>query len=454
MAREAHRTGALPSETEAREVLDRALGAVHADGAEASLEACASRLTAFAAGGIRHTIAEEGRVLSLAAIFDRRVVRVSTTRTDDEAVAALARRAETMARVTQKADFEIGLAGPVGPLPPERFDQATAAADPALQIEDAQGVLLLARTRGLEAAGVFLCAAHSEAIANTAGLRVFARATEAEAAITMRRVLGNGGTSGYGAAAAWRANEIHPEEIAAAAANKALWGGPPARVPRGEYTVVLEPLAVAELLLFLSEGFNARSVLEDDSFLTGKVGQTLMSPRFTLTDDVTHPLQRGIPFDGEGVPKRRVRLVDQGRIAGLLFDRATAARMKAEPTGHGYAIPNPDGAEAHHLVLEPGAHPRERLVSECERGILVTRFWYARPVDPGTCTVTGLTRDGTFLIEDGRVTRRLEDLRWNESLLEAFARLDAVGDRPAVVPMEDLTVVTPPVRIPGFHFTA
>ena len=454
IARAPGRTGSLPSEAQAQEILDRALRAVCADAAEATLCACISQLTAFATGEIRHTIAEEGRVLSLAAVFQRRVVRVSTTRTDDEAIAALARRAQEMGRIPREPDLEMDLAAAAGPYAPAKFDPATAEGDPATQLEDAHGVLHLARTRSLESAGFLASTAQLSAIANTAGLRVLARATEADAALTMRRLAGGTETSGYAAAAAWRSAEIPLEEMAAAAANKALWGGSPVHLAPGPYTVILEPIAVAELLLFLSEGFNARSVEENDSFLTGRVGEALFNPLMTLSDDVTHPLQRGLPFDGEGVPRRTVKLIDRGRVAALLTDRATAARMGTEPTGHGHPLPNPHGAQAQQLVLAPGAHAQDRLVSECERAILVTRFWYARPVDPGTCTVTGLTRDGTFLIEDGRVSRRLVDLRWNESLLEAFARLEAVGDRLSVVPMEHLTVVTPAVRIPGFHFTA
>lgn len=442
----------LPSREEAEEILDRTLRATGADAAEASLDAGVSVLTAFGAGEVRHTIREESRSLSLAAVFDRRVVRVSATATGADAIGDLARRAEAIARIPREPDLDIDLAGPAGPAAQSKFDPATAADDHAAQADDVAGVLGLAGSRGLEAAGYVLSEVSLSAIRNSAGLSAFHRGTEAEAALTMRRRAGGVETSGYGAVAAWRAGEIALGEIAASVANKAIWGGPPRRVPPGEYTVVLEPLAVAELLLFFSEGFNARSVLEEDSFLAGKVGQTLFSPLLTLTDDVSHPLQVGVPFDGEGCPRRRVTLVDRGRVASLVSDRATAAKMGIEATGHGFAIPNPHGAMPSNLVLSPGSHTNEALVAGCGRGILVTRFWYCRPVDPGTLTVTGLTRDGTFLIDDGRVTGRLADLRWNQSLLESFARLDALGDRPAVVPMEGITCVTPALRIPGFRF--
>jgi len=457
----------LPSRDEADELLERTLRVSRADGAEASLAAGVSVLTAFGAGELRHLIREESRMLSLAAVFDRRVVRVSTSATGTDAIRALARRAEAIARVPQRSrpqggptsshmepDLDIDLAGPAGPAAESKFDPATAANHHAAQAQDVAGVLSLAGMRGLEAAGYVLSDVSMLAIRNTAGLSAFHRGTEAEAAITMRKRAAGVETSGYGTAAAWRAGEIALEEIAASVANKALWGGPPRPVPPGSWTVVLEPLAVAELLFFLAEGFNARSVQEEDSFLTGKVGQSLFSPLLTLADDVSHPLQRGIPFDGEGWPRSAVTLVDRGRVAALVSDRATAARMGTVPTGHGFAIPNPEGAMPLNLVVQTGPHTNESLVAGCERGILVTRFWYCRPVDPGTLTVTGLTRDGTFLIEEGRVTGRLADLRWNQSLLEAFARLDAVGDRPAVVPMEGMTCVTPALRIPGFRFVS
>ncbi len=456
--------GPLPSREETEEILDRTLRATGADAAEASLDAGVSVLTAFGAGELRHTLREESRSLSLAAVFDRRVVRVSTTATDADAIGALARRAEAIARRSRpqggptssemEPDRNVDLAGPAGPAVESKFDPATATDDPAAQVDDVAGVLSLAGSRRLEAAGYVLSEVSMSAIHNSAGLSAFHQGTQAEAAVTMRRRGPAGETSGYGAAAAWRAGEIALGEMAAAVANKAIWGGPPRRLPPDEYTVVLEPLAVAELLLFLSEGFNARSVLEEDSFLTGRLGQTLFSPLLTLADDVSHPLQRGVPFDGEGWPRRPVTLVDQGRVAALVADRATAVRMGIAPTGHGLPIPNAEGAMPANLVLTPGTHSNEALVAGCERGILVTRFWYCRPVDPGTLTVTGLTRDGTFLIENGRVTGRLADLRWNQSLLEAFARLEAVGSRPAVVPLEGITVVTPALRIPRFRFVS
>jgi predicted Zn-dependent protease len=339
-------------------------------------------------------------------------------------------------------------------MPADKFDPAIIHDDHEAQMEDVAQVVRLASERGLDAAGYILSRVQQEVVINSTGLEAFSLGTQAGAAITMRRVAAHLETSGYGAIASWQAEAVRLDDLSVAVANKAIWGGAPERIPPGEYTVILEPLAVAELLLFLADGFNARSVEENDSFLTGKLGERCFSPCLTLLDDFSHPLQSGVPFDGEGWPRNKVTLINAGRVSELLYDRATAARMGAAPTGHGLPIPNPDGAQAANLVLVPGEHSNEALVSGCERGILVTRFWYVRPVDPGTMTLTGLTRDGTFLIEEGHVVRRLADLRWNESLLRAFARLDAVGRQTAVVPMEETTVVAPAVRIPGFRFVS
>ncbi len=450
-------TGGLPGPDECLALLERAVRSVSADGAEATLSAHVERLTGFAANQVRHATTESRRSLSLAAVFDRRLVRVTADTCDAEGIARLGRRAEEMAAVPREPDLEVALAPPAPSYPESRFDAATAADDHAAQAEDVAGVLRLAAERQLEAAGYLLSRVESEAILNSAGLAAYHLGTAAETAVTFRRIPGrripgNVETSGYGAMASWRAGALRLEALSVSVANKALWGTPPSSVPPGRYTVILEPLAVAELLLFLAEGFNARAVLEEYSFLSGRMERVQFSPLFTLRDDVTHPLQHGAPFDGEGWPRQRVTLVDAGRVAALLYDRATASRMSASPTGHGYALPNPHGAAASNLVLTPGEQTNDQLVGGCELGILVTRFWYARPVDPGTLTVTGLTRDGTFLIEDGRVTRRLADLRWNESLIDAFGRIDAVGKLPAVVPIDGATVVTPALRIPGFNF--
>jgi len=230
----------------------------------------------------------------------------------------------------------------------------------------------------------------------------------------------------------------------------------PQPIEPGPYTVVLEPAAVAELVSFLASlGLGAQAEQEGRSFMAGRMGQAITGGRATLIDDPFDPRAFGKPFDYEGTPRRRVVLVENGIARAVVHDRRTAKKAGVESTGHACPPPASEGPLPYSLVLTGGDQSVPDIVAATERGILVTRFWYCRVVDPKKTVVTGMTRDGTFLIERGRLVRGLRNLRFNESVLEVLRRADGWGRElePTVFDYSYNCVVAPALRVPEFNFT-
>ena len=185
------------------------------------------------------------------------------------------------------------------------------------------------------------------------------------------------------------------------------------------------------------------------------MGEKVTGEAITIVDDAFDPRYLGTPFDCEGVPRQKVNLIEKGVARGLVYDTVTARKDGVKATGHALAPPNPEGPLPFDLILSPGDASLEDLIGATENGILVTRFWYNRVVDPRNTVITGMTRDGTFLIEGGRVTRGLRNFRFNESVLEVLARAVMIGS-PAIPTVFDYTyncVVAPPIQVKEFNFT-
>jgi len=172
-----------------------------------------------------------------------------------------------------------------------------------------------------------------------------------------------------------------------------------------------------------------------------------------MWDDVYHPLQSGAPFDGEGMPRQRVQLVEAGVPKRLVYSRATARKMKAKPTGHGLPLPNEWGEAPMNLVMEGGTSSLEEMIASTERGVLLTRVWYVREVDPYEKVLTGMTRDGTFLVEGGRVVAGLRNMRFNESVLEMLSKVEEMSPAVRASGEEAFDMVVPAMKVRDFHFT-
>jgi predicted Zn-dependent protease len=223
--------------------------------------------------------------------------------------------------------------------------------------------------------------------------------------------------------------------------------------PPGRYTVVLEPAAVLDLVGQMFGDFSATAIRDGRSFLNDRIGKKIFGENITIRDDVCDPLQSGAPFDGEGVPRRRLTLVDSGVVREIAYSRQAAAVAGVAPTGHGFPLPNEIGEAPVNIVIAGGDSTVAEMVRSTERGILVTRFWYIREVDPYQKIFTGMTRDGTFLIEGGEVTRGVRNFRFNQSLMELLSNVEALSTPVRASGEESVDMVVPAMKVQGFNFT-
>jgi len=278
---------------------------------------------------------------------------------------------------------------------------------------------------GFAAAGAFETTAVEVGVATTEGQLCWAPATQTSLTTV---VTGGDGGAGFAETFARRADEIDPEVIGRRAAGKARDSQNPQPLDPGTYAVVLEPNAVSTLVGFLAYmGFGGRSIAEGRSCFSGKEGLQVATPGITIYDDATGADTIGVPFDFEGTPRRRVDLVKEGVFLDGVYDLRTAKQAGKETTGHALPAPNPEGPFPLNLYMETGDALPEDMISATDRGLLVTRFHYSNVVHPVDSTITGMTRDGTFLIENGEVKHPVTNFRFTQSILEALSAVSMVG---------------------------
>lgn len=436
----------------AEEVAVRALAASRAPETEVVIAGGRESLTRFAGNTIHQNMTRGVLDVSIRTADGGRTGRASTTRTDDEALAETAARALSVARRLEPLPDLLPVPEPYDSYPETRcWSGATSAASAERRASGVSNVVNVAMAEGLTTAGSFTSDDRFEAVANSRGLFAFGEYTSSVLSMTM-----TGPTStGYAEDGSSSIDRIHVETLARRAAEKAFLSASPGEVPPGEYTAILEPVAVGELLIYLLHGnnyshFSGLALLEGQSFFAGRMGQKLFGDAITLRDDILHPMQWGVPFDAEGVPRRALTLIDRGVVKAVTYDRGTAKKAGAEPTGHGLQLPNTFGSAPQNLVLEGGTTSVEEMIRTTERGILVTRLWYNRLVDPAEMIVTGLTRDGTFLVENGRIVKGLRNYRFNQSLVRMLNQITALS--PAV--RAGSGMVAPALRVEGFNFSA
>jgi predicted Zn-dependent protease len=183
------------------------------------------------------------------------------------------------------------------------------------------------------------------------------------------------------------------------------------------------------------------------------MGKQVVGRNIFLWDDFSHPVQLGAPFDGEGMPRQKVLLIDRGKPENLVYSRATAKQMNKKPTGHGFALPNEWGEAPMNLVFGGGQNSMQEMINSTERGILVTRLWYIREVEPYEKVLTGMTRDGTFLVQNGRISGGVKNFRFNQSVLEMLSNVEMLSPAVRATGEESFEMVVPAMKVHDFHFT-
>ena len=421
-----------------------------ADEIEALITSHRYALTRFANNTIHQNVVEEGTYLSMRAVADQRTARASSNKLDSPSIRRLAESTLALARLEPRDPELLPMPGPQMYRGVQRFYRSTAELGPEDRAQAVTGVLRRAEADHLTAAGVFSSGLSVTALFNSRGLRGFHEETLSEFSVTM---LGSN-SSGWAKQTGPNHLELDPEALADRAARKALTSAEPREIPAGHYSVILEPAAVLDLLGFLVFDFSGLAVIEQRSSLTGRLGQKLFGDNIEMRDDVFHPLHLGTPFDGEGVPRQRVNLVEHGVVKNLVYARPTARTAHVEPTGHGFPLPNEYGEAPMNIVMEGGRSSLDEMVRSTERGLLVTRLWYIREVDPYQKIVTGMTRDGTFWIEDGQVRYGVKNLRFNQSLIAMLSQVEMMSPPERAAGEESFEMVVPAMKVREFNFSS
>ena len=435
--------------TELESLAERIIGLSDADQTEVEIDLGSDALTRFANNTIHQNVAEQTLTISVRAVVDGRTARAVTNKTDEE---SLRRVIAAAARLARNQPEYPGLL----PMPRRqkyqkvaRFFPATASVAPQDRARAVARVCKIAEKNKQTAAGIFTTGASHSLLANSEGLLARYAETTGEFSVTILEE----NSSGWAKSNSPDVRDLDPDALAASASLKAAESRKPRELPPGHYTTILEPSAVLDLVGFLFYDFAGTAVLDKRSCLNDRMGKKIFGDNITLWDDAYHPLQTGEPYDGEGMPRQKVLLVDRGVPKNLVYSRATAKKMKQKPTGHGFSLPNEYGEAPMNLVFAGGDKSVGEMVRSTERGILVTRLWYIREVDPYEKVLTGMTRDGTFLIENGRVAGGIRNFRFNQSVIEALANVEMLGPAVRAAGEESFEMVVPAMKIRNFHFS-
>jgi len=428
---------------------ERIIKLSEADETEVEIHIGSDALTRFANNTIHQNVAEQTLGISVRAVVDGRTARSSTNKTDEESLRRVVASAAHLAHNQPKNPDLLPMLTRQKYQKVARFSGATSAANPQIRARAVTKVCRMADKAKQTAAGIFSSGSVHSVMANSKGLFARYEQTRAEFSVTILEK----DSSGWAKSTSYDIREIDPEALAESASRKAANSRNPRELEPGHYTAILDPAAVLDLVGFLFYDFAGTAVLDKRSCLTGRLGKKLFGENITLWDDVYHPLQLGQPFDGEGVPRQKVLLIDRGVPKSLVYSRATAKKMKTRPTGHGFALPNEHGEAPMNLVWSGGDKTVGEMVASTERGVLVTRLWYIREVDPYNKILTGMTRDGTFLIENGRVTGGIRNFRFNQSVIEMLSNVEMLGPAVRSSGEESFDMVVPAMKVRNFHFS-
>lgn len=438
------------------EVLATSLPATDADQAEALLMEEGDRLTRFAGNVIHQNVASTNHVLSLRVVYDKKIGTASTNRLTKDEIERTARKAAKAAKPqAPNEDFKSLPSG--GKLPDvEGYSEDTADFSAEERADGVRQVVEVAEERGAEVAGRFQTSVYQIGIKNTEGVEGVTRNSVAR--LTVNASKEERGQTGYGwsEAVSKSVSSLDPSANAAEALRKAESTVEKRELKPGNYGVVLEPYAVASMLGTLGfNTFNALAYQEDRSFLNGRLGEKVVSESVDVWDDGTDAEGLPLPFDFEGVPKRRVSLLESGRAKNLVYDSYTAGREDRDSTGHALPAPNPWGPIPTHMYMRGGETEMDDLASELGEGVYVTRFHYTNTVEPEETTFTGMSRDGTYYVEGGEIQHAVKNLRFTEKIVDALSDVVAVSRERRTLPSAFRigSVTCPGVCLRSFRFT-
>ena len=437
-------------------LLKKVVGESQADQTEALLMTEDSSLTRFAQSAVHQHVAEKNGTLIIRVVLGKRIAVVTTNVLQSASPKNALQQAISLAKVQRPQDDFVSLpdAKPISEIPTssENIRRLT----PSRKVTLLKDLFGFAKARGFQTSGAFSHGEVEVAVVNSLGVEAYQPYSD----LFLHLIAEDGRNSGYASFVARDADRLNIEGLAQEAIAKAS-KGEPIQIEPGEYETVLEPYAVSELLAFLGYlGFHALSVQEGRSFFCNTFGKRLVDTKVTVYDDGLDPEGLQVPFDFEGVPKQKVTFLEEGVVKEVTYDSFTAGREGRHSTGHGHIAPNTEGPIPINLFMKGGTSSTEEMIRTVRKGIYVTRFHYTNVMEPMKAVITGMTRDGTFLIEDGEITRPIKNLRFTESILKALSRVNAISrDRRVcsegtVYSRRFITgTVAPAIKVDGFNFS-
>ena len=410
-------------------------------------------LTRFAGNIIHQNVSHSNAQIHIRAVVGRRQGRATTNNLSDEGIERVVQQARQNALlIPEDPDFK-GLPTPCQPQRVPAYHEATACCSPEARARVVETVCRKAEAQGLDASGAYRTGTQEMAALSTLGAQAYHAGTFAGLIITTMSDTSSGGAKG----GSWRVSDIEVESLADEAISKTLRGRDPRPIEPGEYTVVLDTYAVDDILESLSlYGMAAQAVQEGRSWMNGIMGQQAMSPLVSIWDDGADPEGWPVPFDAEGVPRQHVDVVKEGVVGDPVHNSYTAGKEGKASTGHQTSLSNwgTVAPMATNLFMREGDGVLEEMIASTRRGLYITRFFYTRLVHSRGCMMTGMTRDGVFLIENGELSYPVKNLRFTQSYVEALAGVEAVGSQRKLILNESgFATMVPSLKLGSFNFT-
>jgi PmbA protein len=432
------------------EILQKGLTYSEADQAELVFMQEDFSLTRFAENVIHQNMARADHTLMARVVLGKKIGVAVTNSIKDEDIKKVIKDAEEIAKYQQEDPDFVSL--PVSSLALEvkSYFSKTSEYSPSERAKGVETAVRRCKSQNLAGTGAFQTETDMTCVVNSLGTRQYFQETKAQFSLTAS--LGDT-ASGWAQGYDRDVKKIDIENIAQRAVFKTLLSSNPIELPPGKYTVILEEAAVASLLLFLGFlGFGAKTFSQGRSFMAGKIGEKITGDSITIVEDPYDPVMNGMPFDYEGVLKKKVPLIENGIAKGVVYNSYYANKAGVESTGHALPPNNTFGPYPKNMVMSPGNSNLDEMISSTEKGILITHFWYINYMNPMRTMVTGTTRDGTFLIEDGKIKSAVKNMRIGQSILEAFSNVEMMSKDRKLCPQYGVVMYVPSMKIKDFTF--
>ena len=439
----------MMGETATLALIEKALSYSKAQETDIYLSAQDLGLSRFAGGAIHQNVAHSDITLNIRSVAGKCLGRATTNDLSDSGVQKAVESAHQNALLMPEDPAFAGLPDPSPAVKVASWDEATALCSPETRASIVRDVCLQGKVHALNVSGACRTGVHETAVVSSRGARAYHAGTFAGLIINTM----SGSSAGWAKGGGWRLSDMDTEALGREAVSKAVDGRDPVAVEPGRYPVVLDTYAVDDILEALSlYGMGAQAVQEGRSWMNDLIGTQAMSPDVTVWDDGSAPSGWPVPFDSEGMPRRRVDIITRGVVNTPVHNSYTAGKDGAVSTGHQAYFTG--GPIASNLFMQEGTSGLQELIGSTERGIYITRFFYTRLAHSKGCVMTGMTRDGTFMIENGQITHPVKDLRFTQSYVEALAGVELVGSESKLVLNEvGFATRVPALKLSSFNFT-